>query len=74
MNTDEHGHGSARILERRPRLVGFGPFSFDAQNRLLSRDGIEIPLPPRVLAVLELLLSRPGEVISRQEILFANPI
>src|SRR6185312_1531479 len=59
----------APALERRPRLFSFGPFSFDAQNRLLSRDGTEIPLPPRVLGVLELLLSRPGEVISRQELL-----
>jgi len=59
----------APALERRPRLVSFGPFSFDAPNRLLSRDGTEIPLPPRVLGVLELLLSRPGEVISRQELL-----
>lgn len=59
----------APALERRSRLVSFGPFSFDAQNRLLSRDGAEIPLPPRVLGVLELLLCRPGEVISRQELL-----
>lgn len=56
------------VLEARPRIVHFGPFAFDAQNRLLSRDEVEIPLPPRVLAVLELLLSRAGEVVSRQEL------
>ena len=59
----------APALERRSRLVSFGPFAFDAQNRLLSRDGTEIPLPPRVLGVLELLLDRPGEVVSRQDLL-----
>ena len=61
----------APALERRSRLVSFGPFAFDAQNRLLWRDGTEIPLPPRVLGVLELLLDRPGEVVSRQDLLDA---
>src|SRR5689334_25008348 len=57
----------AHALESHPRLVRFGPFSFDGQNRLLSRNGVEIPLPPRVLGVLELLISRPGQVVTRQE-------
>src|SRR5919108_1511692 len=56
-------------LETRPRVVSFGPFHFDNQNRLLSKDGAEIPLPPRVLGVLELLLSRPGEIVPRRELL-----
>ncbi len=59
----------APALESRPRLVAFGPFAFDPQNRMLSRDGAEIPLPPRVIGVLELLISRPGEVVPRQELL-----
>ena len=59
----------APAIESRPRLVNFGAFSFDFQNRLLSRAGTEIPLPPRVLGVLELLLERAGEVVSRQELL-----
>src|SRR5262245_2613497 len=53
---------------RLPPLV-FGPFTFDVQERLLSRSGQEIGLPPRVLGVLELLLKRAGEVVSRQEII-----
>src|SRR5690242_886911 len=56
------------VVEARRPSVRFGPFAFDVQNRLLFRDGVEIPLPPRVLAVLELLLSRPGEIVSRQEL------
>ncbi|HEY7056852.1 MAG TPA: winged helix-turn-helix domain-containing protein, partial [Vicinamibacterales bacterium] len=59
----------ASAVGSRPRSVSFGPFTFDVQNRLLSRSGTEIPLPPRVLGVLELLLSRPGEIVSRQELL-----
>lgn len=59
----------ASALESRSRLVTFGPFAFDPQRRLLSRNGAEIPLPPRVLAVLELLISRPGDVVPRQDLL-----
>ena len=55
----------------RPRLpsLSFGAFEFDAQTRLLCRDGCEIALPPRVLGVLELLLRRAGDVVSRQELI-----
>jgi serine/threonine-protein kinase len=59
----------APALESRPRLLTFGPFGFDPQTRLLFRDGVELPLPPRVLGVLELLVSRPGEIVPRQELL-----
>jgi DNA-binding winged helix-turn-helix (wHTH) protein/Tol biopolymer transport system component len=55
----------------RPRLpsLSFGPFAFDTHTRLLSRDGHEVALPPRVLGVLELLLRRAGDVVSRQELI-----
>jgi serine/threonine-protein kinase len=36
---------------------------------LLRQGHIEIPLPPRVLGVLELLLARAGEVVARQELI-----
>ena len=53
---------------RGPRLT-FGPFRFDPGRRLLERDGVELALPPRVLGVLEVLLRRPGDVVSRQELM-----
>ena len=49
--------------------IRFGPYVFDPHTRLLSRDGAELPLPPRVLGVLESLLERPGEIIARQELM-----
>src|SRR6188508_1480469 len=49
--------------------IGFGPFAFDRQSRLLWRDGTEVALPPRVLGVLEVLIDRPGEVVARQDLL-----
>ena len=55
--------------ERRPAAVAFGPFTFDRVSRLLRRGGVEIPLPPRVLGVLDELIGRAGEVISRQALI-----
>jgi DNA-binding winged helix-turn-helix (wHTH) protein/Tol biopolymer transport system component len=61
----------APIATDRQRLpsLSFGAFEFDAQTRLLCRDGREVALPPRVLGVLEILLSRAGDVVSRQELI-----
>jgi DNA-binding winged helix-turn-helix (wHTH) protein/Tol biopolymer transport system component len=56
--------------ERLPPFV-FGPFAFDARRGLLSRNGRELPLPPRVLGVLELLVRRAGDVVARQDIIDA---
>jgi serine/threonine-protein kinase len=53
----------------RAPVVTFGPFEFDPNRRFLTRNGLEVALPPRVLAVLELLLGRAGDVVSRQEII-----
>ncbi len=51
--------------------VSFGAFTFDRLNGLLREGAREIPLPPRVLGVLDLLVSRPGIVVSRQELIDA---
>jgi eukaryotic-like serine/threonine-protein kinase len=56
--------------ERLPTL-GFGPFTFDRHSQLLRRDGVEAPLPPRVLGVLDLLISRPGDIVARQTLIDA---
>jgi len=49
--------------------VAFGPFEFDRSAQLLAREGQEVPLPPRVLGVLDLLVARPGQIVSRQELI-----
>ena len=51
-----------------PRLFRFGSFELDAQSGELSRDGHKIRLPEQAFQILELLLSHPGEVISRDEL------
>ena len=53
------------------RRIAFGAFSFDRVSRILRRDDRELPLPPRVIGVLELLLDRPGEVVTKQALISA---
>jgi DNA-binding winged helix-turn-helix (wHTH) protein len=62
--------GVGPMAAERVPLV-FGPFVFDRESRLLARDGVEIPLPPRVLGVLALLLERPGQLVTKQELMSA---
>ena len=49
--------------------VIFGPFRLDMTNRMLSRDGVDIALPPRAVSVLWLLVARAGHVVSKQDLL-----
>jgi DNA-binding winged helix-turn-helix (wHTH) protein len=47
------------------------PYAFDPRSGLLRRDGMEVPLPPRVVGVLGLLLGRAGQLVQKQEIITA---
>ncbi len=49
----------------------FGPFRYDAAQRLLFRDDEPVPLTPKALDLLELLLQRRGEAISKRELMKA---
>jgi serine/threonine-protein kinase len=49
--------------------VVFGPFRFDAADGALFRDGAEVPLPPRALGVLALLVERAGRLVPKQLLL-----
>jgi DNA-binding winged helix-turn-helix (wHTH) protein/WD40 repeat protein len=52
-----------------PGAVVFGPFRFDAADGALSRGGVEVPLPPRALGVLALLVENAGRLVSKQLLL-----
>jgi len=47
----------------------FGTYRYDTEHRLLFRGGEEIPVPPRVTAVLECLLRGAGKILSKDELL-----
>ena len=51
-----------------PRILGFGVFELDRQTGELRRQGVKVPLQEQPLRLLGLLLERPGELISREEI------
>jgi serine/threonine-protein kinase len=50
------------------RLISFGAFEFDARLGLLYRGDEEIYIPPRACGVLECLLEKPGELVTKQEL------
>jgi DNA-binding winged helix-turn-helix (wHTH) protein len=49
----------------------FGRFSIDDQERILLRDGVVVPVTRKAADLLLLLLSRPGHVYDKQQILDA---
>ena len=52
----------------RPRLVLFSDFQFDLDTYELIRHGIRVRLPEQPCRVLSLLVGRPGELVTRQEL------
>src|SRR5205809_722644 len=53
---------------RIPRLIRFGQFEFDFDTRELRRRGLKIKIAGQPLQILMMLLERPGEVITREQI------
>src|SRR5688572_8770834 len=51
-------------------MTQFGPFHFDPTNGLWRGD-VEVPLPPRALAVLTALVAHRGSVVSKQTLIDA---
>ena len=53
---------------RAPQVVRFGVFELDTLSGELHRNGLRIRLPDQSFQILRLLLSRPGEVVTREEL------
>jgi TolB-like protein/Flp pilus assembly protein TadD len=47
----------------------FGPFRLDATKRVLWRDGRIVPLPPKTLDLLAVLLEQRGDVVTKEELM-----
>jgi DNA-binding response OmpR family regulator len=58
-----------RGTPERPALLHVGDVTMDPAARTVSRDGQPVELSPREFALLEFLMRRPGEVVSRRRIL-----
>jgi DNA-binding winged helix-turn-helix (wHTH) protein/Tfp pilus assembly protein PilF len=57
-------------METKPsaKVVRFGVFELDPGSGELRRNGLKIRLPEQSFQVLRLLLSRPGEIVTRDEL------
>ena len=51
------------------RKLKFGPFELSSGERVLQRDGVMLPLGSRALDILIYLVERPGEVVSKKELI-----
>jgi DNA-binding winged helix-turn-helix (wHTH) protein len=57
------------MSEPLPRFYEFGPFSVDTGKRLLLRNGEPVPLAPKVLETLLVLVENRDRVLSKDELL-----
>src|SRR5678815_5326128 len=57
------------MSEPLPAFYEFGPFSVDAGKRLLLRHGEPVPLAPKVLETLLVLIEARERVLSKDELL-----
>jgi Tol biopolymer transport system component/DNA-binding winged helix-turn-helix (wHTH) protein len=55
-------------MEVKSPLVRFGPYEVDLQTGELHKDGVRLKLTGQPFQVLAILLERPGEVITREEL------
>ena len=53
------------------RRLSFGPFQLDQDAQLVLRDGEPLAVGPRGAMLLRILLNRPGEVITKSELMDA---
>src|SRR5215472_13129118 len=51
-----------------PRVLRFGAFEFDPRSGELRKQGIRIRLEGQPVAILQMLLERPDELVTREEL------
>src|SRR5690349_4151391 len=62
--------GSSMSISSHPKnkVARFGVFEVDFERFLLKKGGLRVRLQDQPFQVLELLLNRPGEIVTREEI------
>ena len=50
------------------RIVRFGPFELDLRSGELRKNGSRVALQDQPLQILSVLLERPGEMVTREEL------
>src|SRR6516164_3362358 len=52
----------------KPGLLQFGPFEADVRTEELSRQGVQLRLPRQSFQILAMLLQKPGQLITREQL------
>jgi DNA-binding winged helix-turn-helix (wHTH) protein len=52
-------------------VIAFGPFELDPERKTLRRDGEPVPLNDRLASVLCALVARPGEILTKDQLIQA---
>jgi len=52
----------------RPKVVRFGVYEFESHAKELRKEGMRVRLEGQPVAILQMLLDRPGELITREEL------
>ena len=59
---------SERLSLSSGRYIHFGPFRIDQQRQEVTRNGSRLKLQGKVYQILVILLEKPGEVVTREEL------
>ena len=57
------------MVEQEKEVYAFGFFRLHVKEQLLLRDGKVIPLPPKAFEALNALVTNPGKVLSKEELM-----
>src|SRR5271170_4850756 len=55
-------------LDQSPAVIRFGVFEADVHNRALRKQGLQVKLQEQPFNVLTVLLRRPGQLVTREEL------
>lgn len=50
------------------KLIPFGPFEADIPSQELRKQGVRLRLPRQSFQILKMLLERPAELVTREEL------
>ena len=53
---------------RRDRTITLGPLRVEVESRTVLLDEVVVPLTARELAIVNLLVARPGRIVTREEL------
>src|SRR3954469_21919582 len=51
------------------RVVRFGDYDLDLESNELRKHGHKVPVPDQAFQILAMLLERPGEIVSREQLI-----